>query len=211
VDKEGIQKMAESKNASHPDEGLQLKTLNGVDLNKLVDTIRAIQEKPELANFQFRVTNRWVDGGHNKIQVEGYYGAGREMPHNESFHFDADEPPVLLGKDQGANPVEYLLTALSACMTTTMAYHAAANGIQIEGIESTYEGDIDLRGFLDLDPSIRKGYREIRVNFKVKTDADRDKLEMLARKSPVFDVVTNPTPVRINVETTKPEVKDRAA
>jgi uncharacterized OsmC-like protein len=202
--------MAESKNASHPNDQLQLPTVNGVDLNKLMETIRAIQNRPELANFQFRVTNRWVDGGHNQIQVQGYYGAGREMPHNEAFQFDADEPPILLGKDQGANPVEYLLTALSACMTTTMVYHAAANGIHIEGIESTYEGDLDLRGFLDLDPNVRKGYKEIRVNFKVKTDADREKLEELAMKSPVFDVVTNPTPVQINIETIRPEVQQAA-
>lgn len=203
--------MAETKKPDNHKKQPELHIINGVDLNKLRETIRAIQKQPELAGFQFRASNRWIDGGHSQITVQSYFGAGQELSHNQTFRFDADEPPVLLGKDQGANPVEYVLTALSACMTATMAYHAAVNGIEIEGIESSLEGDLDLHGFLDLNPEVRKGFGEIRVNFKVKSDADREKLEMLARKSPVFDVVTNPTPVKIQIETTKPEAKPKVA
>lgn len=185
--------------------------LNGVNLQKLTETIQAIKSQPNLATFKFRATNKWINGGHNQIRIDRFYGAGQEHSRSKPFSFDADEPPVLLGKDLGANPVEFLLSALSACLTTTLAYHAAAHGIQIDGIESDYEGDLDLRGFLDLDPKIRKGYREIRVNFRVKTNASSEQLQTLMKNSPVFDVVTNPTRIVLQVETAPAEKKPAAA
>jgi uncharacterized OsmC-like protein len=111
----------------------------------------------------------------------------------------ADEPPALLGRDTAANPVEYVLHALAGCMTTTMAYHAAARGIEIESIESHLEGDLDLRGFLGLSDAVRKGYQQIRVKFNVKTAADAGKLRELAQFSPVFDIVTNGVPVAVDI------------
>lgn len=178
----------------------EMKIVNGVNVSNLIETIRAIRQQPELADFKFRAKNTWLGGGHNRAEVNSYDGVCRTLTRSESFTFDADEPPVLLGEDQGANPVEILLSALSGCMTTALVYHAASQGIEVEAVESQYEGDIDLHGFLDLDPDVRKGYSEIRVNFKVKSDADAEKLEELARKSPVFDVVTNGTKVVLNVE-----------
>ncbi len=175
------------------------KIVNGVDVTRLIETIRAVQGQPELANFKFRVNNQWQDGSQNRASTTGFYGTCQEIDHAQPFDFKADEPPVLLGKGEGANPVEFLLTALSSCMTTTLAYHAAAQGIEIEGIESNYEGDIDLHGFLDLDPNVRKGFKEIRAQFKVKSDADKEKLTELVQKSPVFDIVTNPTPVKVSI------------
>ena len=177
------------------------KVINGVDLTKLAETIQAIQNQPELAGFKFRAKNEWRDGSQNRTTIKDFYGTCQEISHTRPFEFNADEPPVLLGKDEGANPVEYLLTALSSCMTTSLAYHAAAQGIEIEGIESSYEGDLDAQGFLDLDPKVRNGFREIRAQFKVKSEADREKLAELIKKSPVFDIVTNPTPVKVSVVT----------
>lgn len=176
------------------------KILNGVNVTKLIENIRAIQSDPGLADFKFRAKNAWLDGALNRTTVDGFYGVRQEIAHPKPFAMDADEPAVLLGEHRGPNPVEYVLTALSACMTTTLAYHAAAQGIEVEAVESDYEGDIDLHGFLDLDPNVRKGYEEIRVRFKVKSDADKEKLEELVKKSPVFDIVTNPTPVKVEVE-----------
>ena len=177
------------------------KVINGVDVTKLGETIRAVRNQLELADFKFRATNEWQDGSQNRSTIKGFYGTCQEISHEKPFEFQADEPPVLLGKGEGANPVEFLLTALSSCMTTSLAYHAAANGIEIEGIESNYEGDIDLKGFLDIDPNVRKGYKEIRAQFKVKSEADKEKLAELIKKSPVFDIVTNPTPVKVSVVT----------
>jgi len=179
----------------------ECKIINGVNVTRMAETVQAIQGQPEIARFQFRATNTWSGGGENQIEVGNFYGACQEHAREKPFRLKADEPPVLLGQDKGANPVEYVLAALSGCMTTSLAYHAAAQGIEVESIESGYEGDLDLKGFLGIDPKVRKGYQEIRVNFKVKTAAEKEKLVELVKNSPVYDIITNPTPVRITVET----------
>jgi len=175
-------------------------SLNGVNVTKLGQTIEAIRQQPELAQFQFRAWNQWITGGHNQAKIDGFYGTCQEIQREKGFLFDADEPPVLLGEDNGANPVEFVLAGLSGCMTTTLAYHAAGRGHRIDGIQSEFEGDLDLHGLLDLDPNVRSGYREIRVKFKVKGDIDEATVHELVRKSPVFDIVSNPVPIRIVVE-----------
>ena len=177
------------------------KIVNGVDVTALVETIEAIQNQPELAEFKFRANNEWKGGSQNRTVIKGFYGTCQEISHAQPFELNADEPPVLLGKGENANPVEYLLTALSSCMTTSLAYHAAVNGIEVEGIESNFEGDLDGQGFLDIDPKVRNGFKEIRAQFKVKSEADKEKLAELVQKSPVFDIVTNPTPVKVSIVT----------
>ena len=175
--------------------------LNGVQVEELKKTIAAIQGDPSLAKFTFRAANRWMDGGHNRSTIQGFYGAGREDTSRQApFVMDADEPAVLLGADQGANPVEYVLHALAACLTTSLVYHAAARGIQIEEVESRLEGEIDLLGFLGLSTSVRKGYQGIRVAMRVKSDAPVEKLAALCKFSPVYDTVSNPVPVSLEVQ-----------
>jgi len=173
---------------------------NGVNVTKLAATIKAVEQQPELAKFKFRARNQWDQGGHNVATVDSFYGTCQEMEHKEPFALHADEPAVLLGEDQGVNPVEYVLAGLSGCMTTTLAYHSAGRGLNIESIESEYEGDIDLQGLFDLDPEVRPGYREIRVKFRVKGDVDEETVQELVRKSPVYDTLTNPVKIRIDVE-----------
>lgn len=175
--------------------------INGVDVDRLGTTIQAVQQNTSLATFRFRAKNRWIDGGHNRSTIQSFYGAGKEdTTRTQPFVLDADEPPVLLGKDQGANPVEYVLHALAACLTTSLVYHAAARGIHIESVESTLEGDLDLQGFLGLSDEVRRGYKEIRVHFTIETDAPAEQLKELAKFSPVHDIVSNPVPVSIQID-----------
>lgn len=173
---------------------------NGVNVTKLAATIKAVEQQPELAQFKFRARNQWDNGGHNVATVDSFYGTCQEMEHKAPFVMHADEPAVLLGEDNGANPVEFVLAGLSGCMTTTLAYHAAGRGLNIEDISSEFEGDIDLQGLLDIDPNVRSGYREIRVKFKVKGDADEATIQELVRKSPVYDTLANPVKIKIEVE-----------
>lgn len=176
--------------------------VNGVDVKALAETLGAIRDKPDLGAFQFRARNRWIGGARNRSVIGGFYGAGREdTSRKDPFVFDADEPPVLLGEDRGANPVEYLLHALAGCMTTTMVYHAASRGLEIEAIDSTYRGDIDIRGFTGLSADVPKGYGRIRVEFRVKTKADPAILAELTRMSPVFNSVCGSVPIEVSVET----------
>lgn len=179
-------------------------TVNGVAVDELSSTIDAIGEAPAMANFRFRIRNQWIDGAHSHSTMSTFHGAGCEQPRTRPFVLEADEPPILLGKDLAANPAEYLLHALAACLTTSMVYHAAARGIHLEEIESTLEGAVDLQGFLKLDPNIRTGLQGIRVKFKIKADVPDQQLEEILKlgtdHSPVFDSLTNGVPVSVSVD-----------
>jgi uncharacterized OsmC-like protein len=176
--------------------------LNGVNVTGISDTITAVKADPELAVFRFRAANQWIDGGHNRSTIQSFYGCRIEdSSRKEPFVIEADEPTVLLSDDKAANPVEFVLHALASCLTTTMVYHAAARGMVIKAVDSKLEGDLDLRGFLGVSSTVRKGYQAVRVNMRVKTDAPADKLRELAQYSPVFDIVSNSLPVTVSVET----------
>jgi|APTNR8051073442_1049403.scaffolds.fasta_scaffold02380_5 uncharacterized OsmC-like protein len=178
------------------------KIVNGVNVSALMETIDAVKKNPEIAKFRFRGRNTWLGGDHNRSTIKEFHGACEEQrTAGTSFVIDNGEPPVLLGEDKGANPVEHLLNALMGCMTTTTAYHAASRGIEIEAIDTESEGDIDLRGFLGLSDTIRKGYQNIRVKMRIKSSAKPETLRELAKLSPVFDVVSNSVPVDVVVET----------
>lgn len=177
-------------------------TRNGVDVTALFATIDAVKRDPGTAQFQFRASNSWNGGGRNRSMIKEFSAGGREDDTRTApFVLHADEPAILLGQDPAANPVEFVLHALAACMTTTMAYHAAARGIAIEAIDSTIEGDLDLRGFLGLAPEVRKGYRHVRVRMRVKAAASPAELKQLTTFSPVHDMVSRALPVDVVVET----------
>ncbi|UCH90673.1 MAG: OsmC family protein [Nitrospirota bacterium] len=172
-------------------------TVNGVNVDQQEETIQAVKTHPEFAQFQFRAHNQWHSGAHNRIQIDNYYGTCKELPRGQTFTLTADQPSTLLGTNKGPTPFEYLLTALSSCMTTSLVYQAAAEGIAIEALESDYEGDINLQGILGLNPNVRKGYEEIRVKIKVRSNRDKARLHELVQNSPILDVIRNPTPVTI--------------
>jgi uncharacterized OsmC-like protein len=174
---------------------------NGYPYERIFGTVEAIQANPELGKFQFRATNKWIKGGHNRSTIQGFYGAGKEDDSRKKpFIYDNSEPPSLLGNNEGANPVEYILHGLAGCMTTTITLHAAANGIELTSVESRLEGDLDVQGFLGINDQVRNGYQQIRVEFTIKgnmTEEQKEMLESFARKSPVFDIVTNKVPVQV--------------
>lgn len=178
--------------------------MNGVDVPTLFATINAVKGQPELAKFQFRVSNRWVEGTNSCSTIESYSGAGGEHMHKKTFHYDADHPEVLVGGDQGATPVEFVLHALTSCLTAGIGNIASARGIKLTKVESTVEGNIDLRGILGLSDEVRNGYRNIRVTFKIEGDAPPEKLQEVVEqsraRSAVYDIVTNGVPVEICVD-----------
>jgi uncharacterized OsmC-like protein len=175
-------------------------TLNGLDTQKLVETVGALKANPTLAKFEFRARNRWISGGENRSTIKEFYGAGAEdASREEPFEFTNGEPPVLLGDNEGANPVEFLLHALAGCVTTTTVLHAAARGIEIEALSTTLVGDIDLQGLLAIG-DVPAGYRGIRIEMDIKaknaSDADLDDLLQFAQaRSPVCNTVCRPVPV----------------
>ena len=178
--------------------------INGVDVGRLSETIDAIKQDPEVATFRFRASNHWESGGHNTTTIHDFFGAKQNIDHQKEFHISADEPELLLGNDKGANPVELALSALASCLTTTLIYHAAARGVTVRAVESELEGDLDLRGFLGMSDSVRRGYKNIGVKMRVDADASQDMLdeliELAMQRSPVFDIISNPVNVVVTGE-----------
>lgn len=174
--------------------------MNGLDVQAMTATVNALKASPQLAQFEFRARNHWIDGGENRSVIKEFYGAGAEdTSRAKPFVFTNGEPPVLLGNNEGANPVEFLLHALAGCVTTTTVLHAAARGIEIESLSTTLAGEIDMQGLLALD-DVPAGYRSIRIEMDIKaknaTDAELDDLLLFAQQhSPVCNTVCRPVPV----------------
>ena len=176
--------------------------MNGLDIQDAFDTIEAIKADTSLARFQFRARNTWINGGINRSNIRDFYGAGREDDSRHSdFVFTNGEPPILLGNNEGANPVEFLLHALAGCVTTTLITHATARGITIHELSTELEGDLDVRGLLGLDETVSPGYEQIRIKMDVKADCSDEELDDLLaysqQHSPVCNTICRPVPVKI--------------
>jgi uncharacterized OsmC-like protein len=183
------------------------KHLHGVDVDTLFATIDAVRQQPAAGAFRFRAVNQWVSGTHSQGRFPGFFGAGQEhlhaVPGAGEAVVDADHPAVLVGRDQGPTPAELLLNALASCLVAGLGNIAAARGIELSRVTCSVEGDIDLRGILGIDDSVRNGFSDIRVTFEIDGDASADRLTSLVAqsqaRSAVFDVLTNGTSVSVAV------------
>jgi len=175
---------------------------NGVDTATLFATLDAVRGMPAAAQFQFRAHNEWLQGTHSRTTIHDYFGVGEDRVHEREFVFDADHPAVLVGKDNGPTPVEFVLHALAACITSGIANIASARKVTLTEVRSTVTGDIDLNGILGLQ-DVRNGYQQVTVKFTIKGDAPehvlREIVEQSRRRSAVFDVITNGVPVDLDV------------
>jgi uncharacterized OsmC-like protein len=176
---------------------------NGLDMEALVGTVEAVKQDPSLGSFEFRATNKWINGGENRSRIKEFYGAGGEdESRTAAFEFTNGEPPVLLGANEGANPVEFLLHALAGCVTTTTVLHAAARGIQIESLSTELVGRIDVQGLLALDDTVPIGYEQIRIKMDIKADCSDEELDELLAfaqdHSPVCNTICRPVPVTVD-------------
>ncbi|MDC5698885.1 OsmC family protein [Intrasporangium calvum] len=176
---------------------------NGVDTPTLFATLDAVRQMPEAAHFQFRAHNEWIDGTHSLTRIHDFFGVGEERAHEREFVFDADHPAVLVGRDHGPTPVEFLLHALAACLTAGIANIASARKVTLTEVRSTVRGDIDLNGILGLQ-DVRNGYQQVTVTFTIKGDAPepvlREIVEQSRRRSAVYDVLTQGVPVDLRVQ-----------
>jgi len=182
---------------------------NGVDTGVLFATLDAIKQQPDLARFQFRASNVWLSGAHNRSTIRQFYGAGQEdATRTVDFKLEAGEPAVLLGKDTGPNPAEALLHALAACLTTSLVYVAAARRVPLTRVESTLEGDMDVRGALGISDAYRNGFERVRVNFHIEGEAPAERLQELVnraqQRSAVFDMVSHGVPVTVTASVAQP-------
>ena len=180
-------------------------TRNGLNLEQMTQTVEAIKGTPSLGEFEFRASNQWINGGENRSSIKGFYGAGSEdESRSEPFNFTNGEPPILLGNNEGANPVEFLLHALAGCVTTTTVLHAAARGIQIHTLSTELVGNIDVQGLLALDDSVSVGYESISIKMDIEADCSDEEIDELIafakQHSPVCSTVCKPVPVKLERE-----------
>jgi uncharacterized OsmC-like protein len=176
--------------------------VNGVDVDQVMGVIGEIEADPEFAKFQFRASNQWISGGHSRSRIKEFFaGNAEDTTRTDAFSIDADEPNIAAGNDSAPNSMEYVLHALATCLTGTLVYHAAVQGIEIESVESSYTGDMDVRGLFGLADDVRSGFNNVTVNMRVKSEATPEELTTLALHSPVYDIVSSALPVQFNLTT----------
>ena len=176
---------------------------NGVNVEALLGAKEALDKAPEAARFTWRATNKWVSGTHSRTNVKGFFGLGEEQNHKTEFTFEADHPEIFASEDHGATPVELVLTGLASCLTAGVAAIAQFRNIQLRSVTATLEGDMDIYGILGIDADVRNGFDGIKVTYKIDADATEDEIKALVaqsqKRSAVFDIVTNPTNVTVEV------------
>ncbi len=176
---------------------------NGVNVQALLDAREALKGAPEAAQFTWRATTKWENGVHTSTTVKDFFGLGEERSHKAEHSFTADHPEVFAAEDNGITPIEYLLVGLASCLTAGVASVAQNRGIQLRSVEATVEGAHDIRGILGADSDVRNGYNGIKVSFAIDADASKEDIEALVaqsqKRSAVFDALTNPTDVTVEV------------
>src|SRR5262245_21379052 len=176
---------------------------NGVNVQALLDAREALKGAPEAAKFTWRASCKWQKGTHSTSKIRGFFGLGEEQSHKTETSFEADHPEVFASEDHGVTPIEYVLVGLASCLTAGVAAVAQNRGIQLRSVESKVEGKMDLRGILGIDSDVRNGYDDIKVTFKIDADASKQDIEALVaqsqKRSAVFDCITNPTNVTVEV------------
>ena len=176
---------------------------NGVNVEALLGAREALTKAPEGARFKWRATCNWVNGTHSRSTVRSFFGLGAEQAHKTEFSYDADHPEVFASEDKGSTPVEYVLVGLASCLTAGIAAVAQNRGIQLRSVKATVEGGMDLQGILGIDSDVRNGFDGIKVVFDIDADASKEDIAALVaqsqRRSAVFDIVTNPTNVAVEI------------
>jgi uncharacterized OsmC-like protein len=177
--------------------------VNGVNVQALLDAREVLKEAPEAAQFTWRATSKWQNGVHSTVTIQDYFGLGQEQSHKKEGTFDADHPETFAAEDNGITPIEYLLVGLASCLTAGVASVAQNRGIQLRSVESTVEGQHDIRGILGVDSDVRNGFNDVKVTFTIDADASKQEIEALVaqsqKRSAVFDALTNPTNVIVEV------------
>jgi len=176
---------------------------NGVNVEALINAREALTDAPEAAQFKWRATCEWKNGTHSNTTVEGYFGLGEEHRHRTTFDFDADHPEVFASEDNGATPVEIVLVGLASCLTAGVAAVAQYREIQLRSVTAVVEGGMDIQGILGIDSDVRNGFDGIKVTYKIDADASDDDIKALVaqsqKRSAVYDIITNPTNVTVEV------------
>lgn len=176
---------------------------NGVNVEALLGAREALTEAPEAAKFVWRAASEWKNGTHTESSVEGFFGLGEEQNHVREYKYDTDHPEIFASADKGATPVEFVLVGLAGCLTAGIAAVAQNRNIQLNSVKAIIEADMDIQGILGIDADVRNGFNGMTVSYQIDADAsDEDIAALVAqsqKRSAVFDIITNPTNVNVEV------------
>jgi len=176
---------------------------NGVNVEALLGAREALTEAPEAAKFVWRASSEWKGGTHTQSSVEGFFGLGEEQKHVKQFNYDSDHPEIFASEDKGSTPVEFILVGLAGCLTAGIASVAQNRGIQLHSVKATLDAPMDIQGILGIDSDVRNGFDAITVSYTIDADASEEDIAALVaqsqKRSAVFDIVTNPTNVNVEV------------
>lgn len=176
---------------------------NGVNVAALLGAREALGKAPEAARFKWRASSEWIKGTHSSATVNGFFGLGGEQQHRQTYHFDSDHPEIFASEDKGATPLEFVLVGLAGCLTAGIASIAQHRNIQLNSVKATLEAGMDLQGILGIDENVRNGFDGIEVHYDIDADASADDIAALVaqsqKRSAVYDVITNPVNVTVEV------------
>ena len=176
---------------------------NGVDTAALFATLDAVKADPEIAKFQFRATNTWVSGTHNRSTIHGFHGAKQEMTHQPAVRYRCGPPAGARRCRQGPDARGVPAARAGRLPHRRTGQHRRGAWRQLDEVSSTVEGDIDLLGILGLSSEVRNGFQQIKVSFRLRGDDPeklREVVERSTKRSAVYDIVTNGVPVAIEVD-----------
>ncbi len=176
---------------------------NGVNVEALLGAREALTEAPQAAKFVWRAESEWVSGTHTKSSVQGFFGLGEEQNHVCEYNYDTDHPEIFASEDKGSTPVEFMLVGLAGCLTAGIASVAQNRRIQLHSVKATLEAGMDIQGILGIDSDVRNGFDGIKVSYQIDADATEDDIAAVVaqsqKRSAVFDIITNPTNVTVEV------------
>jgi uncharacterized OsmC-like protein len=176
---------------------------NGVNVAALLDAREALTATPEAAKFKWRATSEWINGTHSRATVEKFFGLGDEQSHKRAFTYDMDHPEIFASEDHGPTPVEMVLVGLAGCLSAGIAAVAQNRGIQLHSVKASIEAGMDIQGILGIDSDVRNGFDGVRVTYHIEADATPEEIRALVaqsqRRSAVYDIMTNPTNVVVDV------------
>ena len=176
---------------------------NGVNVEALLAAREVLRGAPQAAKFTWRASCKWQNGTHSRTKIQGFHGLGEEQKHKTEFSFEADHPEIFASEDLGVTPIEFVLVGLASCLTAGVAAVAQNRGVQLKSVEAKLEGTMDIQGILGIDRDVRNGYDDIKVTFHIDADASKKEIEAIVaqsqKRSAVFDIITNPTSVSVQV------------
>jgi len=176
---------------------------NGVNVAALLEAREALTGMPEGAKFTWRATSQWVNGTHSRATIEKFFGLGEEQSHRQAFAYDTDHPEIFASEDHGPTPVEMVLVGLAGCLSAGIAAVAQNREIQLHSVKASIEAGMDIQGILGIDSDVRNGFDGVRVTYEIDADATPEEIRAIVaqsqKRSAVYDIMTNPTNVIVDV------------